>query len=208
MSVHTHVVASILRTTLILRRLKSRRSMSPDSLHALGCYKLSKSYLCPCFPCDHASIRAVFGVHTKYGWAMHMYMYFQYCTTQALHPCCIMHTTLHPSHILLFSLPLSTLSPISSSPPSLPLSPSTLQTNIPIFKLKESSVRRRYRDFEWLKKELERDSKVCVSVNSCFCSSLVYSTISKIPVTMQLSCCGSIITTNMKHKLQAFTHNH
>ena len=35
-----------------------------------------------------------------------------------------------------------------------------LQTNIPIFKVKESSVRRRYRDFEWLKKELERDSKV------------------------------------------------
>lgn len=34
------------------------------------------------------------------------------------------------------------------------------QTNIPIFKIKESSVRRRYRDFEWLKKELERDSKV------------------------------------------------
>ena len=36
------------------------------------------------------------------------------------------------------------------------------QTNIPIFKEKESSVRRRYRDFEWLKKELERDSKVSV----------------------------------------------
>ena len=34
------------------------------------------------------------------------------------------------------------------------------QTNIPIFKVKDSSVRRRYRDFEWLKKELERDSKV------------------------------------------------
>lgn len=34
------------------------------------------------------------------------------------------------------------------------------QTNIPIFKIKESAVRRRYRDFEWLKKELERDSKV------------------------------------------------
>jgi sorting nexin-3/12 len=36
------------------------------------------------------------------------------------------------------------------------------QTNIPIFKLKESSVRRRYSDFEWLKKELERDSKIVV----------------------------------------------
>ena len=35
-----------------------------------------------------------------------------------------------------------------------------LQTNIPIFKIKDSSVRRRYSDFEWLKKELERDSKV------------------------------------------------
>lgn len=35
------------------------------------------------------------------------------------------------------------------------------QTNIPIFKLKESTVRRRYSEFEWLKRELERDSKVC-----------------------------------------------
>lgn len=35
-----------------------------------------------------------------------------------------------------------------------------LQTNLPIFKLKESCVRRRYSDFEWLKNELERDSKV------------------------------------------------
>ena len=39
----------------------------------------------------------------------------------------------------------------------------TTQTNIPIFKIKESSVRRRYRDFEWLKKELERDSKVGIN---------------------------------------------
>lgn len=38
--------------------------------------------------------------------------------------------------------------------------PSSLQTNLPIFKLKESCVRRRYSDFEWLKNELERDSKV------------------------------------------------
>lgn len=37
---------------------------------------------------------------------------------------------------------------------------SLLQTNLPIFKLKESCVRRRYSDFEWLKNELERDSKV------------------------------------------------
>ncbi len=37
-----------------------------------------------------------------------------------------------------------------------------IQTNIPIFNIKDSSVRRRYRDFEWLKKELERDRKVCI----------------------------------------------
>lgn len=35
-----------------------------------------------------------------------------------------------------------------------------VQTNLPIFKLKDSVVRRRYSDFEWLKNELERDSKV------------------------------------------------
>uniref|UniRef100_A0A3Q3X3L5 PX domain-containing protein n=1 Tax=Mola mola TaxID=94237 RepID=A0A3Q3X3L5_MOLML len=37
-----------------------------------------------------------------------------------------------------------------------------LKTNLPIFKLKESCVRRRYSDFEWLKAELERESKVVV----------------------------------------------
>lgn len=31
---------------------------------------------------------------------------------------------------------------------------------MPVFKVKESSVRRRYSDFEWLRNELERDSKV------------------------------------------------
>ncbi|CAG5121805.1 unnamed protein product [Candidula unifasciata] len=31
-----------------------------------------------------------------------------------------------------------------------------------LFKLKESSVRRRYSDFEWLRNELERDSKIVV----------------------------------------------
>ncbi|XP_068188134.1 sorting nexin-12 isoform X3 [Antennarius striatus] len=36
------------------------------------------------------------------------------------------------------------------------------KTNLPIFKLKDSSVRRRYSDFEWLKNELERDSKIVV----------------------------------------------
>eukprot|EP00731_Ephydatia_muelleri_P031975 Em0023g482a len=37
-----------------------------------------------------------------------------------------------------------------------------MKTNIPIFKLKESTVRRRYSEFEWLKRELERDSKIVV----------------------------------------------
>ncbi|XP_041656760.1 sorting nexin-12 isoform X2 [Cheilinus undulatus] len=35
-----------------------------------------------------------------------------------------------------------------------------MRTNLPIFKLKDSCVRRRYSDFEWLKNELERDSKL------------------------------------------------
>eukprot|EP00126_Sphaerothecum_destruens_P001473 Sdes_comp14785_c0_seq1m3569 len=38
----------------------------------------------------------------------------------------------------------------------------TIVTNLPIFKLKQSSVRRRYSDFEYLKSELERDSKIVV----------------------------------------------
>ncbi|XP_029352263.1 sorting nexin-3 isoform X2 [Echeneis naucrates] len=38
----------------------------------------------------------------------------------------------------------------------------TYETNLPIFKLKESCVRRRYSDFEWLRAELERESKVVV----------------------------------------------
>lgn len=37
-----------------------------------------------------------------------------------------------------------------------------MKTNLPIFKLKESCVTRRYSDFEWLKSELERDSKIVV----------------------------------------------
>ncbi|KAG8225564.1 hypothetical protein J437_LFUL002081 [Ladona fulva] len=36
-----------------------------------------------------------------------------------------------------------------------------MRTNLPVFKVKESSVRRRYSDFEWLRNELERDSKFC-----------------------------------------------
>uniref|UniRef100_A0A9J7YUF0 Sorting nexin 3 n=1 Tax=Cyprinus carpio carpio TaxID=630221 RepID=A0A9J7YUF0_CYPCA len=38
----------------------------------------------------------------------------------------------------------------------------SVSTNLPIFKLKESRVRRRYSDFEWLRGELERESKVVV----------------------------------------------
>uniref|UniRef100_A0A915EDL3 Sorting nexin-3 n=1 Tax=Ditylenchus dipsaci TaxID=166011 RepID=A0A915EDL3_9BILA len=34
--------------------------------------------------------------------------------------------------------------------------------DLPVFKHKESSVRRRYSDFEWLRNELERDSKIIV----------------------------------------------
>ncbi|GAV07809.1 hypothetical protein RvY_17604 [Ramazzottius varieornatus] len=37
-----------------------------------------------------------------------------------------------------------------------------MRTNLPVFKQKESSVRRRYSDFEWLRNELERDSKIVV----------------------------------------------
>ncbi|KAJ8355662.1 hypothetical protein SKAU_G00184560 [Synaphobranchus kaupii] len=46
-------------------------------------------------------------------------------------------------------------------PPAL-TRPSGKATNLPIFKLKESRVRRRYSDFEWLRGELERESKVVV----------------------------------------------
>lgn len=37
-----------------------------------------------------------------------------------------------------------------------------MRTNLPVFKVKESSVRRRFSDFEWLRNELERDSKIVV----------------------------------------------
>ncbi|XP_013410663.1 sorting nexin-3 isoform X1 [Lingula anatina] len=37
-----------------------------------------------------------------------------------------------------------------------------MRTNLPVFKMKESSTRRRYSDFEWLRNELERDSKIVV----------------------------------------------
>ncbi|KAK5983685.1 putative the phosphoinositide binding phox similarity domain of sorting nexin 3 [Trichostrongylus colubriformis] len=37
-----------------------------------------------------------------------------------------------------------------------------LRSNLPVFKQKESSVRRRYSDFDWLRGELERDSKIVV----------------------------------------------
>ena len=38
----------------------------------------------------------------------------------------------------------------------------SMQTNLPVFRVKESSVRRRFSDFEWLRNELERDSKIVV----------------------------------------------
>jgi len=37
-----------------------------------------------------------------------------------------------------------------------------MRTNLPVFRVKDSSVRRRYSDFEWLRNELERDSKIVV----------------------------------------------
>uniref|UniRef100_H2ZNJ0 Sorting nexin-3 n=1 Tax=Ciona savignyi TaxID=51511 RepID=H2ZNJ0_CIOSA len=37
-----------------------------------------------------------------------------------------------------------------------------VKTNLPVFKLKEYSVRRRYSDFEWLVTQLERESKIVV----------------------------------------------
>lgn len=37
-----------------------------------------------------------------------------------------------------------------------------LKTNLPVFKTKESNVRRRFSDFEWLRNELERGSKIVV----------------------------------------------
>jgi len=37
------------------------------------------------------------------------------------------------------------------------------QTNLPVFRLKETVVRRRYSDFDWLRGELERESKVCLA---------------------------------------------
>ena len=36
----------------------------------------------------------------------------------------------------------------------------TMRTNIPHIKIKECTVRRRYKDFVWLKKELERECKI------------------------------------------------
>ena len=44
-----------------------------------------------------------------------------------------------------------------------------VQTNLPVFKVKESSVRRRYSDFEWLRGELERDSKVEYIISIVYC---------------------------------------
>ncbi|CAF2149347.1 unnamed protein product [Rotaria magnacalcarata] len=46
-----------------------------------------------------------------------------------------------------------------------------IETNLPVFHLKECSVRRRYSDFEWLHRELERDSKIVVPSLSSTCIS-------------------------------------
>eukprot|EP00051_Salpingoeca_urceolata_P027368 m.481186 g.481186 ORF g.481186 m.481186 type:complete len:151 (+) comp22077_c0_seq1:205-657(+) len=37
-----------------------------------------------------------------------------------------------------------------------------VKTNLPVFKLKESQVRRRFSEFDWLRQELERESKILV----------------------------------------------
>ncbi|KAI0979820.1 hypothetical protein GJ496_000991 [Pomphorhynchus laevis] len=37
-----------------------------------------------------------------------------------------------------------------------------MKTNLPIFHLKQCSVRRRYSDFEWLKSEFDKNSKIVV----------------------------------------------
>jgi len=37
-----------------------------------------------------------------------------------------------------------------------------MKTNLPVFKLKEFTARRRYSDFEWLAAELEKNSKIVV----------------------------------------------
>merc|ERR1711973_354346 len=36
----------------------------------------------------------------------------------------------------------------------------SMKTNLPIFKMKESTVRRRYSDFKWLRDELERSVQI------------------------------------------------
>ena len=76
---------------------------------------------------------------------------------------------------------------------------SIFQTNLPVFKIKESSVRRRYSDFEWLRSELERDSKVniylfqvlliygCVTLSFTHTDCCPYSTwqSDQAPITLQ-----------------------
>ena len=44
----------------------------------------------------------------------------------------------------------------------------SIKTNLPVFKIKESSVRRRFSDFEWLRNELEKGSKVILKKSSVF----------------------------------------
>ena len=38
----------------------------------------------------------------------------------------------------------------------------SMRTNLPVFKIRDISVKRRYSDFEWLRNELARDSKIIV----------------------------------------------
>ncbi len=66
------------------------------------------------------------------------------------------------------------------------------QTDLPVFKLKDSKVRRRYSDFVWLKEELERESKVSL----CDCFS-IYSKLNPMPRTPAGHCahtahCGAV----------------
>ncbi|XP_073982368.1 sorting nexin 3 isoform X2 [Rhodnius prolixus] len=63
-----------------------------------------------------------------------------------------------------------------------------MRTNLPVFKVKESSVRRRYSDFEWLRNELERDSKVNCIVNIFRKHIGIYVTTGK-SVTEGYTCC-------------------
>ncbi|XP_077293508.1 sorting nexin 3 [Arctopsyche grandis] len=62
-------------------------------------------------------------------------------------------------------LEIDVLNPLTTCPPNKKRYTDyevRMRTNLPVFKVKESTVRRRYSDFEWLRNELERDSKIVV----------------------------------------------